>query len=77
MELYSPFDIDQISLDNIVYKDKIEGNNKSAIYIKYQEKNSLSNLRIKTPTLFNTESIIKKKNHYELLVPLSGKKKVK
>ena len=77
MELYSPFDVDQISFDNIVYKDKIEVNNRSAIYIKYQEKNSLSNLRIKTPTFFNTESIIKKKNHYELLVPLSGKKKSK
>lgn len=70
-------DIDKISIDNIIYKDRKSKNDKSAISISYKDKSTIKNFIVQTPTFFNFKLLNKKNNYYELYIPLTGKKENK
>lgn len=76
MQSYSlPFKIEDIDFDNIVYKNIKSNTKKTVVFLKYKKKNILKNLVIQTPTFFNINSAISNNtNHYDLDIPLHGKK---
>ena len=70
-------DIDKVSIDNIIYKERKSKNEKSAISISYKDKSTIKNFVVQTPTFFNFKLLNKKNNYYELYIPLTGKKENK
>ena len=70
----TPLKLSDINFDNIVYKDIKSNSNKTVIFLKYKDNNTLRNLAIQTPSLININNPIKKGNHWDLDVPLTGKK---
>jgi hypothetical protein len=75
MQSYNvPFKISDIDFENIVYKDIKSNSKKTVVFLKYKKKNSLKNLAIQTPTFLNINSPVKNGNHWNLEVPLHGKK---
>ena len=72
-----PLKFDEINLNNIVY-NKIKSNkNKTVIFLKYKNKNNLSNFVIQSPALFCNNKLVKGTKCSYLDVPLLGKKKRK
>ena len=72
-----PLKFDEINLNNIVY-NKIKSNkNKTVIFLKYKNKNNLSNFVIQSPALFSNNKLVKGTKCSYLDVPLLGKKKEK
>lgn len=76
MQSYSlPFKIEDIEFDNIVYKSIKSNSKKTVVFLKYKKKNSLKNLVIQTPTLFNISSATTTNSkHFDLDIPLHGKR---
>lgn len=75
MQSYNvPFKISDIDFENIVYKDIKSNSKKTVVFLKYKKKNSLKNLAIQTPTFLNINSPVRNGNHWDLEVPLHGKK---
>ena len=78
MQSYSvPLKLNQIDLDNIVYKEIKSNSKKTVIFLKYKKKNSLKNFVVQTPTFLNVNEPIKNNNHWDLEVPIFGKKEKK
>lgn len=69
-----PFKISEIDFDSIVYKDIKSNSKKTVVFLKYKKNNTLRNLAIQTPSLININSPIKNSNHWDLDIPLHGKK---
>tara|TARA_Y100000991_G_scaffold211877_1_gene195084 strand:+ start:2708 stop:3586 length:879 start_codon:yes stop_codon:yes gene_type:complete len=75
MQSYNlPFKISDINLENLVYKEVKSNSKKTVVFLKYKKKNSLKNLVIQSPTFLNINNPVKNKNHWDLDVPLHGKK---
>tara|TARA_B100000424_G_C22892196_1_gene474616 strand:+ start:310 stop:1137 length:828 start_codon:yes stop_codon:yes gene_type:complete len=76
MQSYSlPFKIEDIDFDNIVYKNIKSNSKKTVVFLKYKKKNQLKNLVIQTPSFFNVNSAMSNNtNHYDLDIPLHGKR---
>jgi hypothetical protein len=70
----TPLKLSDINLDNIVYKDIKSNSNKTVIFLKYNDNNKLRNIAVQTPSLININNPIKKGNHWDLDIPLNGKK---
>ncbi len=79
MQSYSlPFKIEDIDFDNIVYKSIKSNSKKTVVFLRYKKKNTLKNLVVQTPTFFNINSAVSNNsNHYDLDIPLHGKKQDK
>ena len=69
-----PFKISDIDFDSIVYKDVKSNSKKTVVFLKYKKNNTLRNLAIQTPSLFNINLPVKNSNHWDLDIPLHGKK---
>lgn len=69
-----PFKISEIDFDSIVYKDIKSNSKKTVVFLKYKKNNTLRNLAIQTPSLININNPIKNSNHWDLDIPLHGKK---
>jgi len=69
-----PFKVQDIDFENLVYKDIKSNSKKTVVFLKYKKKNSLKNLVIQTPTFLNINSPIKNGNHWDLEIPLHGRK---
>ncbi len=69
-----PLKLSDINFDNIVYKDIKSNSKKTVVFLKYKDNNTLRNLAIQTPSLININNPIKNGNHWDLDVPLNGKK---
>ena len=69
--------IEDINPDNIIYNDIKSKEDKTAIVMKYRDKSILSDIIFQTPSLINLKIINKRKNYFELIVPLYGKKQNK
>lgn len=69
-----PFKISEIDFDSIVYKDIKSNSKKTVVFLKYKKNNTLRNLAIQTPSLININNPIKNSNHWDLDIPLYGKK---
>jgi hypothetical protein len=72
-----PIKLSKINYDNIVYTSIKENNRKKIIYLKYKDKNKISNLVFQTPTLLNINKPIIKNNYSEIDIPIECKKKNK
>ena len=69
-----PFKISDIDFNSIVYKDIKSNSKKTVVFLKYKKNNTLRNLAIQTPSLININSPVKNSNHWDLDIPLHGKK---
>jgi len=75
MQTYNiPFKISDINFDNIVYKDIKSTSKKTVVFLKYKKDNTLRNLAIQTPSLINVNNPIINNKHWDLDIPLHGKK---
>lgn len=70
----TPLKLSDINFDNIVYKDIKSNQKKTVVFLKYKDNNNLRNLAIQTPSLININNPVKNGNHWDLDVPLNGKK---
>ena len=78
MHSYStPLKISEVDFDNIVYKDIKSNSKKTVVFLKYRKKNSLKNFVIQTPSFLNINEPIKNKTHWDLEIPIFGKKENK
>lgn len=78
MQSYStPLKLNEINLDNIVYKDIKSNSKKTVVFLKYKKKNSLKNFVIQTPTFLNINEPVENKNYWDLEIPIFGKKEKK
>ena len=78
MQSYStPLKLSEIDFDNIVYKDIKSNSKKTVVFLKYRKKNSLKNFVLQTPTFLNINEPIKNKTHWDLEIPIFGKKEKK
>ena len=75
MQSYNiPFKISDINFDNIVYKNIKSNSKKTVVFLKYKKGNSLRNLAIQTPSLINVNSPVANNKHWDLDIPLHGKR---
>jgi len=72
-----PYKIDDINFNNIRYVDKKVTGDRTIIYTKYEDKNSLCNFVIQTPSLKNINDVINRKGVGELEIPLIGQNQLK
>ena len=72
MNSKSPYRIEDINLSKIRYINKKVTNNKTIIYVKYEDKNKLNNFVFQTPSLRNVNNIVEKNGFYEMDIPLVG-----
>jgi hypothetical protein len=70
----TPLKLSDINFDNIVYKDIKSNTKKTVVFLKYKDNNNLRNLAIQTPSLININNPVKNGNHWDLDIPLNGKK---
>lgn len=78
MQSYStPLKLNEIDFDNIVYKDIKSNSKKTVVFLKYRKKNSLKNFVLQTPTFLNINDPVKNKTHWDLEIPIFGKKEKK
>lgn len=70
----TPFKVEEIDIKNVLYNNIESNDKKSVVYLKYKKKELIKSFVIQTPTLKNLFRPIKYKNHYELDVPIIGKK---
>ena len=78
MQSYStPLKLSEINMDNIVYKEIKSNSKKTVVFLKYKKKNALKNFVIQTPTFLNINEPVKNKNHWDLEIPIFGKKEKK
>ena len=73
----TPLKLSEIDFDNIVYKDIKSNSKKTVVFLKYRKKNSLKNFVIQTPTFLNINEPIQNKTHWDLEIPIFGKKEKK
>lgn len=73
----TPLKISEVDFDNIVYKDIKSNSKKTVVFLKYRKKNSLKNFVIQTPSFLNINEPIKNKTHWDLEIPIFGKKENK
>lgn len=72
-----PLNLAEINFENIVYKDTKSNSRKTVVFLKYKKKNTLKDFVIQTPTFLNIEEPVKNRNHWDLDIPLVGKKENK
>tara|TARA_A100001015_G_scaffold319133_1_gene441109 strand:- start:2300 stop:3049 length:750 start_codon:yes stop_codon:yes gene_type:complete len=72
-----PIKLSKINFNNIVYTSIKENNKKKIIYLKYKDKDKISNFVFQTPTLLNINDAIIKNNYSEIDIPIECKKKNK
>lgn len=72
-----PFRISDIDLNNIIYKDIKNSNDKTIINIKYKKRHGFKNFVIQTPSLLNMNEPVFNNNYWNLDINLTGKREKK